>query len=163
VSNKQKALAAATDEAFRLYPENHTVDDPFGATGEAESDPYGYEECARIGFIAGARFMADALETAEKPTAPAAIDERIVAWDRIASHPFFRECYATNDTLIAAMLDKLSGQATTVEWGVEIMPEPMQLVNRHVSRESALYEIAQNQTSPALLCRTPASPWEATA
>ena len=35
-------------------------------------------------------------------------DERIEAWDAIAQHPFFRECYATEDTLLNAMLEKLS-------------------------------------------------------
>lgn len=48
-------------------------------------------------------------------------DERIEAWHEIASHPFFRECYATDGTLIAAMLTKLSAQPVTgtVEWGVK--------------------------------------------
>lgn len=40
-------------EAAKRYPPNHMVDDPFGATGEAESDPYGYDETARKAFIAG--------------------------------------------------------------------------------------------------------------
>ena len=41
-------------EARRRYPVDHTVDDPFGATGEARSDPYGYDEYAREAFLAGA-------------------------------------------------------------------------------------------------------------
>jgi hypothetical protein len=51
-------------EAQRRHPHNHIVDDPFGETGEAESDPYGYEETARLAFIAGGAY---ALE-GETPT-----------------------------------------------------------------------------------------------
>ncbi|MDF2990262.1 MAG: hypothetical protein K0S37_776 [Microbacterium sp.] len=47
---------AARAEALRRHPSNHTVDDPFGATGEAQSDPYGYEEYAQQAFIAGAEW-----------------------------------------------------------------------------------------------------------
>lgn len=35
------------------------------------------------------------------------IDQRIVAWDRIAKHPFFRNCYGTQGTLLDAMLTEL--------------------------------------------------------
>lgn len=48
----------ARAEAERRYPSNHIVDDPFGATGEAQSDGYGYEEYARNAFIAGAEWQA---------------------------------------------------------------------------------------------------------
>ncbi|TFD27466.1 hypothetical protein [Cryobacterium cryoconiti] len=41
-------------------------------------------------------------------------DERIEAWDAIAKHPFFRDCYATDGTLLAAMLAKLSAEPRTV-------------------------------------------------
>lgn len=44
-------------EAHRRYPVDHAVDDPFGATGEARSDPYGYDEYARGAFLAGAFFQ----------------------------------------------------------------------------------------------------------
>ena len=43
-------------EAFKRYPPNHPVEDPFGETGWAESDPYGYEEYAVRAFIAGAKW-----------------------------------------------------------------------------------------------------------
>lgn len=45
-------------EALKRYPHNHIVDDPHGATGEAESDPYGYNEEARQHFTAGAEWAA---------------------------------------------------------------------------------------------------------
>jgi hypothetical protein len=57
-------------EAQRRHPHNHTVDDPFGETGEAQSDPYGYEETARLAFIAGGAFAL------EGEPAPAKGDER---------------------------------------------------------------------------------------
>lgn len=44
------------DEAYRRHPKDHTVDDPFGATGEARSDPYGYEEYAAKAFVDGAKW-----------------------------------------------------------------------------------------------------------
>ncbi|MTE24849.1 hypothetical protein [Microbacterium sp. ZXX196] len=44
----------ARQEAERRWPSNHLVDDPFGETGEAWSDPYGYDEEAQRAFIAGA-------------------------------------------------------------------------------------------------------------
>lgn len=44
----------ARQEAERRRPSNHLVDDPFGETGEAWSDPYGYNEEAQRAFIEGA-------------------------------------------------------------------------------------------------------------
>ena len=35
------------------------------------------------------------------------MDERVSAWDRVARHPFFAECYQTEGTLVDAMLAKL--------------------------------------------------------
>lgn len=52
-------------EALKRYPLNHVVDDPFGETGEAESDPYGYDETARRAFIEGAKLFSHHLEQAE--------------------------------------------------------------------------------------------------
>lgn len=52
------AADEARTEAARRYPPNHTVEDPFGATGEAQSDPYGYEQYAHDSFIAGAEWQA---------------------------------------------------------------------------------------------------------
>jgi len=48
----------AREEAKRVYPSNHLVDDPLGETGVAESDPYGYDEVEARGFVAGATFAA---------------------------------------------------------------------------------------------------------
>lgn len=45
-------------EAARRYPFNHIVDDPHGATGEAWTDPYGYDDTARKAFIEGAAWQA---------------------------------------------------------------------------------------------------------
>lgn len=42
------------DIALEKYPRNHIVDDPHGATGYAESDPYGDNEAIREAFIQGA-------------------------------------------------------------------------------------------------------------
>lgn len=50
-------IQAAAEER---YPRNHTVDDPFGATGEAQSDPYGDNEyIAQPAFVAGAEWAAE--------------------------------------------------------------------------------------------------------
>jgi hypothetical protein len=43
----------AQQAADRLYPPNHPVDDPEGETGEAQSDPYGYDEIGRRAFMEG--------------------------------------------------------------------------------------------------------------
>lgn len=43
-------------EARKRYPFNHVVDDTSGATGKAQSDPYGYDEYAQRAFIEGARW-----------------------------------------------------------------------------------------------------------
>lgn len=46
-------------EADKRYPRDHEVDDPFGETGVARSDPYGYEEYANRAFVAGAEWSAE--------------------------------------------------------------------------------------------------------
>lgn len=50
------AIDAIKDEARRRHPVDHDVDDPFGATGVARSDPYGYEDTARDAFVEGGEF-----------------------------------------------------------------------------------------------------------
>lgn len=40
-------------------------------------------------------------------------DDRVIAWDQIAAHTFFRECYGTKGSLLDAMLAKLT--ASTFE------------------------------------------------
>lgn len=55
--NPIKSEDELTKEAYKRYPLNHTVDDPYGETGEAESDPYGYDETARRAFIEGGKFI----------------------------------------------------------------------------------------------------------
>jgi hypothetical protein len=52
-AQQQEAIA---EEAMRRYPPDHEVDDPFGETGVARSDPYGYNEDARERFIEGAQW-----------------------------------------------------------------------------------------------------------
>lgn len=48
------------EEAAReRHPIDHEVDDPFGATGTARSDPYGYEDTARQAFIEGVDWLLD--------------------------------------------------------------------------------------------------------
>ena len=44
----------ARAEAERMYPSDYEVDDPFGETGAARSDPYGYDEYANRAFMKGA-------------------------------------------------------------------------------------------------------------
>lgn len=66
-------------------------------------------------FMTPAQFHAARLPLAPAPTSPD--DERITAWDRIASHPFFQDCYDSNAPMIDAMLGKLGESPTTVEWG----------------------------------------------
>ena len=46
-------------------------------------------------------------------------DEQLLAWDAIARHPFFRDCYATEGPLLTAMLAKLSADPRKVEWAVQ--------------------------------------------
>ena len=57
MNDEMKAKIEA--EARRIHPENHEVDDPFGETGTAWSDPYGYEDTARQGFFEGASWALD--------------------------------------------------------------------------------------------------------
>lgn len=45
--------------AMERHPIDHDVDDPFGATGTARSDPYGYEDTARQAFIEGVDWLLD--------------------------------------------------------------------------------------------------------
>jgi len=67
-----------------------------GINNAAEMLEVAKEECGRLEReVAGLRSEVDQ-------------DERILAWDAIASHPFFRECYSTDGTLLAAMVDKLN-------------------------------------------------------
>ncbi len=42
-------------------------------------------------------------------------DERVIAWDQIAAHPFFRDCYGTEGSLLDAMLAKLTASTFTAE------------------------------------------------
>lgn len=49
-------LERAAAEAQRRYPPNRVVDDAMGETGQAQSDEYGYQECARRAFLAGAEW-----------------------------------------------------------------------------------------------------------
>lgn len=47
-------------------------------------------------------------------------DERVIAWDQIAAHPFFRDCYGTETSLIEAMLAKLTASTFTAEIPAEV-------------------------------------------
>ena len=47
-------------------------------------------------------------------------DERVIAWDAIAAHPFFRDCYGTEGSLLDAMLAKLTASTFTAEIPAEI-------------------------------------------
>lgn len=77
-------------EAYRRHPLDHTVDDPFGETGEAQSNPYGYEETARLAFIAGGAY---ALE-GETPTD----DERDALANRLdRKYKLFEKLYADHE------------------------------------------------------------------
>jgi len=49
---------SAQQAADELYPPNHPVDDPHGDTGEAQSDPYGYDELGNRAFMEGATWQA---------------------------------------------------------------------------------------------------------
>lgn len=53
------------EEAQRRHPIDHDVDDPFGETGIARSDPYGYEDTARAAFIEGAQWVIEQLNRRE--------------------------------------------------------------------------------------------------
>ena len=74
------------------------------------------QECPQHGdiswFAAGLSIVREECGRLERENAKlrsqADRDERILAWDAVASHPFFRECYSTDGTLLAAMVDKLN-------------------------------------------------------
>lgn len=54
-------------EADRRYPPDHIVDDPFGETGEAHSDPYGYDEVANRAFREGVEWILNGPALDPKP------------------------------------------------------------------------------------------------
>ena len=62
------------------------------------------------------------LRTAEAARIDAALeeDERVIAWDQIAAHPFFRDCYGTETSLVEAMLAKLTASTFEAEIPDEI-------------------------------------------
>jgi len=76
------------------------------------ADPKSSFDIPRVAKVTLQRMLV-ALEAAESPTTPEPVDERIEAWDRIARHPFFRECYDSEAPLTDAMLVKLSQSPTT--------------------------------------------------
>lgn len=49
-------IGEAATEAAHRYPPDRAVDDPIGETGAARTDEYGYQECARRAFAAGAQW-----------------------------------------------------------------------------------------------------------
>lgn len=53
VWERPKLTEDAKESAEILYPSDHEVDDPFGETGVARSDPYGYNEYAQQAFLRG--------------------------------------------------------------------------------------------------------------
>jgi hypothetical protein len=50
---------SAQQAADELYPPNQTVSDPDGETGEAQTDPYGYDEAQNKAFVQGAAWQAN--------------------------------------------------------------------------------------------------------
>lgn len=68
----EESVSGAQEEADLRYPLDHAVDDPFGETGVARSDPYGYEEYANRAFVAGAEW-ARARDTSQA-TPPSYLD-----------------------------------------------------------------------------------------
>ncbi len=77
----------ARQEAERRWPLNHLVDDPFGETGEAWSDPYGYHETAQKAFEAGAVW---ASEHPDREPSDAEVEAAAEAmWDRWGSPGMF--------------------------------------------------------------------------
>ena len=58
-------------------------------------------------FLAEAQLHATLSVTVE-------LDERLDAWESIARHPFFDECYSADGPLIAAMLGKLASRMDAV-------------------------------------------------
>lgn len=79
----------ARAESEKRYPSNHLVDDPFGETGEAWSDPYGYSETAQSAFVYGAEWQASRPVTDEEVEA-ACIGfyndvDGLTDWKRLAS------------------------------------------------------------------------------
>ena len=62
------------------------------------------------------------LRTAEAARIDAALeeDERVIAWKQIADHPFFRECYGAETSLLEAMLAKLTDSTFEAEIPAEV-------------------------------------------
>ena len=50
-------LARARAYAFEKWPPDHEVDDPYGETGVARSDEYGYDETARVAALHMAEWL----------------------------------------------------------------------------------------------------------
>ena len=47
-------------------------------------------------------------------------EQRVIAWDQIAAHPLFRDCYGTEGSLLDAMLAKLTASTFTAEIPAEV-------------------------------------------
>jgi hypothetical protein len=89
---------------------------------------------------------------------PVEPDERLGAWESVACHPFFDECYSADGTLIPAMLGKLDAAAVEPEWGTEIRDEDGVLTDRDVHPDEATARacaIAYEDT----LVRREVTPW----
>lgn len=88
-------------EAKRRWPENHLVPDPFGATGVAESDPYGYNDTAAEAFIDGVLWVLSRLEaddTTEKVKKAVRREMRNRTYDE---HAYDEEVFEEGVTSIA--------------------------------------------------------------
>ena len=88
----------AYHKAAELYPESRSFRDLFqyGAGWQRRED-----KAEMVRLYAINEQLAGQVQVAEA-------DQRIEAWREIVQHPFFRECYDTEGTLLDAMLEKLS-------------------------------------------------------
>lgn len=115
VAAERDALKAAACEMPDERPSNVT---PIGRGAKIHGDLV----MMRVGDWRRVTDELSRLRTDEATRIDAALeeDERVTAWMQIADHPFFRECYGAETSLLKAMLAKLTDSMFTAEIPAEV-------------------------------------------
>jgi len=61
-------------------------------------------------------------------------DERIEAWEHLARHPFFRECYDVEAPLLHTMLERLDGLMARADHSAADVKQAEEPVEYRISR-----------------------------
>ena len=76
-------------------------------------------------------------------------DERIQAWEAIAAHAAFADCYQEERPLLESVIDRIDALVSTSEAVVELAPSSLQAeidrMNATIDRVQALAEKMQNE------------------